>query len=153
MGLLASCAILAGILAPFIVAVAWLAYGRSGSIGIAAAAIAGAVCWLAASLALATVYLGQLLNNPIAGILGGMFFRIGLPLSIGIAIQQSHQPLASAGIFLMILALYLVALVAETVLSLKFVPPAKANVASETTAVGGSTGVGGSTMAGGIPGR
>jgi hypothetical protein len=148
-----SCAILAGILAPFTVAVAWLAYGRSGSIGIAAAAIAGGICWLSASLALATVYLGQMLNNPVGGILGGMFFRMGLPLGVGMAIQQSHPPLANAGTFLMILALYLVALVAETLLSLKFVPPGKSNVGSKTTSVSNSTGVGDSTMAGGIPGR
>ena len=158
-GLLVSCAILAGILAPFTIAVAWFAYGRSGAIGIAAAAIAGGVCWVSASLALATVYLGQMLKNPVGGILGGMFFRMGLPLGVGIAIQQSHPPLANAGTFLMILALYLVALIAETLLSLKIVSPGKANVASETKAVSGSTGVDGSTavagptVAGGIPGR
>jgi len=151
--LLASCAILAAVLAPFTVAVAWFAYGRSGSIGIAAAAIAGGVCWLSASLALATVYLGQMLNNPIGGILGGMFFRMGLPLGVGMAIQQSHEPLANAGSFLMILGLYLVALVVETMLSLKFVPAAKAKAANEGPTMGGPTAVGGQTVAGGIPGR
>ena len=145
--LLASCAVLAAVLAPLAAAIAWFAFGRSGWIGVAAAAIAGVVCWLSASLALAAVYLGQKLNNPIAGIIGAMFFRMGLPLAVGLAINQWHAPLAQAGCFLMILGLYLVALVVETILSLQFVPPAMQKAASEATAVSGRA------TAGGIPGR
>jgi hypothetical protein len=120
--LFASCAILFAVLAPLSFAIGLWAYSRSGAIGVAAAAIAGGVCWLSASLALVSVYLGQKLGNPIGGIVGSMFFRMGLPLGAGLAIQQWQPPLAGAGCFLMILGLYLVALVVETALSLKFVP-------------------------------
>jgi hypothetical protein len=68
------------------------------------------------------VYLGQRLNAGVQGILVAMIFRMGLPLAAGVVITQQNEPLARAGLFAMILALYFVALVVETALSLKFVP-------------------------------
>jgi hypothetical protein len=145
--LLVSCALLAAVLTPLAVVIAWFAFSRNHWTGVAAAAIAGGVCWLSASLALAAVYLGQQLNNPIAGIMSSMFFRMGLPLAVGLAINQWHAPLSQAGCFLMILGLYLVALVIETILSLQFVPPTTHRASSEATAVSGRA------AAGGIPGQ
>ncbi|MCI0361196.1 MAG: hypothetical protein L0211_22170 [Planctomycetaceae bacterium] len=147
--LAASCAILAGVLAPLTAAIAVWAYSRSALVGVAAAAIAGGVCWLSACLALVSVYLGQRLNNPVGGILAGMFFRMGLPLGAGLAIQQSHAPLAAAGSFLMILGLYFVALVVETILSIKFVPRSIAGPASGSS--GGAAN--GPSVASGVSGR
>jgi hypothetical protein len=47
---------------------------------------------------------------------------MGLPLAAGMALNEAVPLLADAGVFWMILGLYLVALVAETLLSLRFVP-------------------------------
>ncbi|MEX2173440.1 MAG: hypothetical protein WD872_03705 [Pirellulaceae bacterium] len=77
------------------------------------------------------------MDQPIGGILGGMMFRMGLPLLAGIALQKTNEPLAEAGVFPMILGIYLVALVAETLLSLRFVPStfvAASKVAGDKTA-------------------
>jgi hypothetical protein len=99
-----------------------LGYGRSGWSGIAAAATAGLVCWLSASLALVSLFVSQRLKAPVQGVLVGMIFRMGLPLAAGMALNEAVPLLADAGVFWMILGLYLVALVVETLLSLRFVP-------------------------------
>ncbi len=128
MSLLVACAVLALVLAPLAALLGAFAFARSGIIGLGAAAIASVVCWLSASLALAAVYLGQEIKNPIAGILGGMVFRMGLPLAAVLAIQRAKGPLADAGCLWMILGLYAVALVVETWLSLRLVQRANPNV-------------------------
>lgn len=120
--LVGSCAILALALLPFAAGVAWYGHSRSGMTGLVAAGIAAVTCWLSGSLALVATYLGQKFGAALHGVLLGMFFRMGLPLVVGFVLQKNHPPLAEAGVFTMILALYLVALVAETLLSLQFVP-------------------------------
>jgi hypothetical protein len=142
--LLASCALLAAVLTVATAAAAWWGWSRAGSSGVLAAAIAGGVCWLSSALALTISFLGQRFEQPIAGILGGMIFRLGLPLATGLAISSLGGPIAAAGCFGMIVALYLVALPIETLLSLKFVPQSKSKT---------QTAVGTSTASAGIPGR
>jgi hypothetical protein len=150
--LLGACAVLFVVLAPLAIAIACFAYTRSGTIGIVAAAIAGSLCWVSASLALVAAFFGQRWNNPIAGILGGTLLRLGLPLAGGLAIQQTQPALDQAGCFTMILGLYLVALVVETALSLKFVPQPLAKLKRELpTSQGGA--ISSSTIAGGATGR
>lgn len=123
MSLIVACALVGLVLLPIAAAIAWFSYGRSGLMGVAAAAIATVVCWLSASLALASVFVGQRLDAGIQGILAGMLFRMGLPLAVAMALKHLSPSLTEAGIFWMILGLYLVALVVETLLSLRFVPP------------------------------
>jgi hypothetical protein len=120
--LLVACALVGLALAPVAGGVVWYGYSRSGTLGIAAALIAALVCWISASLALVAVFVGQRLDAGIQGILAGMFFRMGLPLGVAMALKLNSPPLAEAGVFTMILVLYLVALVVETLLSLQFVP-------------------------------
>ncbi len=120
--LLVACALVGLALLPVAAGVAWLGYARSGLVGVAAATIAASVCWLSACLALVSVFVGQRLDAGIQGILAGMLFRMGLPLAVAMAFKYNSPPLAEAGIFWMILGLYLVALVVETLLSLRFVP-------------------------------
>ena len=120
--LVGSCAVLALAILPFAAGVAWYGHGRFGMTGLIAAGIAAVTCWLSGSLALVATYLGQRLGAALNGVLIGMFFRMGLPLVVGFVLQKSNPPLAEAGVFTMILALYLVALVTETLLSLQFVP-------------------------------
>jgi len=123
MSLLVACALVGLALLPVAAAIAWFSYGPSGLTGVAAAAIAAGVCWLSACLALVSVFVGQRLDAGIQGILAGVLFRMGLPLAVAMALKQNSPSLAGAGIFWMILGLYLVALVVETLLSLRFVPP------------------------------
>ena len=150
--LLRACAVLFAVLAPLSIAIACFAYTRSGTVGIVAAAIAGGLCWVSGSLALAAAFLGQRWNNPIAGILGGTLLRLGFPLAGGLAIQQTQPPIAQAGCFTMILGLYLVALAVETVLSLKFVPQPRTKVKRDVPPSQGGA-ISSSTMAGGVTGR
>jgi hypothetical protein len=123
MSLLLACALVGLALAPVAGAFAWYGSTHSGMWGVAAALLAAAVCWISASLALVAVFVGQRLDAGIQGILAGMFFRMGLPLAAAMALKQNSPRLSEAGIFYMILGLYLVALVVETLLSLRFVPP------------------------------
>jgi hypothetical protein len=120
--LLRFCAILLLVLLPFAGGVAWFGLSRSGQPGLVAAAIALGTCWLSGSLALAATLYGQRLGSALHGVLIGMFFRMGLPLAVGLILQRTSPPLSEAGVFVMILGLYLVALVVETFLSLQFVP-------------------------------
>lgn len=96
-------------------------YHRHGTWGVVAASVAGLICWASCSLALACVALLQR-TQPIAGILGSMIFRMGVPLVFGIALQQGHDQLAAAGIFGTVLLYYLLSLVVETLLSLRLIP-------------------------------
>jgi hypothetical protein len=48
-----------------------------------------------------------------------MMFRMGLPLVAGLALDGAGGPLASAGVFAMVLVFYMLALAVETPLSLQ----------------------------------
>jgi len=123
--LLLSCAVLALVIALSTAILAVWGWSRSGTPGLFAALVAGAVCGLSGNLALVITFLGQRTGNPIAGLLGGMLFRLGLPLATGLAVNSLGGPLAAAGCFGMIVAVYLVALPVETALSLRFIPKSK----------------------------
>jgi hypothetical protein len=141
--LLASCALLALVLAAATAATAWWGSSRTGSSGAYAALLAGGVCLTSSTLALTISFLGQRFDQPIAGTLGGMIFRLGLPLATGLAIQSLGGPLAAAGCFGMIVALYLVALPVETLLSLKFVPQTKSKPSAAIGTPTASAGISG----------
>ena len=100
---------------------AWFGYQRSGEAGIAAAAIAGAVCWFGALSALVLVARSRDSAAAVNATLMGMFLRLGLPLLTGIVLQQSQGELARAGVFGMILCYYFVALIVETILSVRLI--------------------------------
>jgi len=90
------------------------------------AALAGGVCWLAASAALAATYWGNRFQAPVQGMLVGMMFRLGLPMAAVVALSQtSERPLAS-GAATTILGVYLLALVVETLLAVRMVAPTTA---------------------------
>jgi hypothetical protein len=138
--LLIACALVGLALAPVAAGIAWYSFGRSGAMGVVAALIAALTCWVSASLALAAVFVGQRLEAGIHGILASMLFRMGFPLAVALALKTNSPPLAAAGVFWMILGLYLVALVVETLLSLQFVPrnrrPGVAAGAASVSSVG-----------------
>ncbi|HJN09949.1 MAG TPA: hypothetical protein QF564_14780 [Pirellulaceae bacterium] len=102
---------------PIIGAYAFNAHGTNGLI---AAALAGAICWSGAMIALLLVLLFR--NSPnqmISATLLGMLFRMGLPLVTGVVLTRAGGPLADAGLFGMIMVFYLVGLVLETTLSVR----------------------------------
>ena len=123
LGLIAACALLAAVLLPAGLLIGWIVAWRFDRLVLQAALIAIGVCWISGTFALAAAYAGGRLGMPVHGFLLGMLFRTGLPLAAGVALSRVG-PLAEAGIFSMILGVYLCALVVETLLSLYLIQPA-----------------------------
>ena len=122
-GIWGSCALLTGSMLLFFPAFAWFGYTRHNSDGLIAAAVAGAVCWLGATLALV---IARLLGGPqygVHGILLGIMFRTGIPFLLGSALSHFNRPLAEAGLFGMVVVYYLLTLVIETLLVIRLINP------------------------------
>jgi hypothetical protein len=94
--------------------VAWLV---SGGAGLGASLAAAVTCWLPALVSLA---LAEWLRGPnlLAGWLGGMAVRLGVPLGCAVAVQARGGWLAEAGYLYYLAALYPLTLLVETWLSL-----------------------------------
>jgi len=118
-----SCALLAILIAPVAVLIAAVAARGISADSLTSAAVGGGVCWLAAALALTTTYLGNRFQAPVPAVLGGMVFRMGLPLAAILMLPRLGGPLAATGVTTTILGVYLVALVIETLLAVRMVPP------------------------------
>jgi hypothetical protein len=117
-----SCALLAIVIAAAAVGIAALVHRGLTPEATTAAAIAGAVCWLAAAVALVATYLGNLWQAPVQGVLLSMLFRMGLPLAALIVLPQLGGAFGASGVTSTILGVYLVALAIETALALRMVP-------------------------------
>jgi hypothetical protein len=104
--------------------VAWLAYERSGAIGVQAAAVGAAVCWFSGTLALVSAGLFRDPRQMMFQLLFGMIFRMGLPLGIGLVLQTRGGVLSRAGVFGYIVGFYLLTLVVETFLAMTLAKPA-----------------------------
>lgn len=124
--LAASCALLAIAIVPAGLLAGRLVAGSFDSRALFAAGVAVGVCWLAGALAISATYFGNRSRLPVQGLLLGMLLRMALPLIAGIVLQQTGGPLAEAGVFSMIVGVYLWGLVVETILSLRMAPPASA---------------------------
>lgn len=92
-----------------------------GTNGVLAASAAAGICWFGSTVALLLAGYTSRSNQGVQGHLLGMFFRLGLPLIAGMMLQKAGGPLAEAGVFGLIVVFYLITLVAETVLSLRFI--------------------------------
>jgi hypothetical protein len=88
------------------------------------AAIACAVCWMSATLALVVFHFFQQSGNTVAGTLGATLVRIGIPMMVGIAAVSNGGKLRDEGVLGFLLVYYFVGLVADTVFSLKSVQAA-----------------------------
>lgn len=99
---------------------ATIAFTR-GREALVAASVAAAVCWLGGTTAL--LIAGGLARSgkAVHGHLIGMFFRLGLPLVVGVVLQGQQGALAQAGVFGFIVVFYLITLVGETFLSLRLI--------------------------------
>lgn len=86
-----------------------------------AAALAGSICWLGATLAMLFTAWLRGPQGALYALLFGMFFRMGVPLMAGLLLSRRYVQLEAAGFFGLILGFYLVTLVAETLLVLPLV--------------------------------
>lgn len=119
--ILRACGVLGvAVLAAFIPA-AWWMWTSRGAVGVTAAAVAAVICLIGATGALLLTALLRGSSYAIHGLLGGMLLRLGLPLGVGVVLSSRGGDLARAGVFGLILLFYLLTLVVETLLSLKFV--------------------------------
>ena len=89
-----------------------------GVAGLAAAATAGALCWLGAAAALVVSRAFRDPKRVLYGVLYGMLLRMGVPLFAALALQLSVAALADAYLLVYFLVFYPVTLFVETMLSL-----------------------------------
>jgi len=80
------------------------------------AGVAASVCGTASGLALGVTFIGALAGRAVAGALGGMVFRTGLPL-LAMAVGFEIPWLARNGFSGRVVAYFLVSLTAETILA------------------------------------
>ena len=102
----------------------WFGARAHGGAGWAAAAVAAGTCWVGALLALVLTGLWRR-TQPLGGALGGIAFRTGLPLVVGLILQRQGGPLAEAGVLGMILLFYFLMLIVETLLAVRLIDAAK----------------------------
>ncbi|HEY5316098.1 MAG TPA: hypothetical protein VIK18_26455 [Pirellulales bacterium] len=97
-------------------AMAPLAWHRSGSAGLLAEAVAGGLSLAGALVALAVFARFSRPDQVLYALAGGMLLRTALPLSAAAALYLSQPRLAEADLLLYLIAFYLPALALETVL-------------------------------------
>jgi hypothetical protein len=95
--------------------------------GLASAALAGAVCWIGAGLALGMAFLLRGPNLAMQAMLFALVFRTGLPLGFVMIVQAGGGSLTWAGLVYFLLVFYLVALGVEVLLSLPEPGPTSAH--------------------------
>ena len=129
-----ACAILAGVLLGLLPVFALTGYFLSGTVGIAAAVVACAICLACGLLALAITSITQKMNQGVQGILLAMMVRMCVPLGALIILPEIGGPLIAGGVTGMLMAYYLITLTVETWLSLRFVPATKNSGAKSSAA-------------------
>ncbi len=105
-------------------------YQSHGEVGIMAAVVAAAICWIAGLVALAFLVLLRQPQQVVNAIGLSMLFRMGIPMAAGIFLTSLGGPLAEAGVFGMIVGFYLVGLLVETLLAVRLVSSLKGDQAS-----------------------
>jgi hypothetical protein len=117
-GLATQAAVLVGMVLAVYAAVAPVAGALSGTVGLAAAAVAAGLCLAGAGLALVACRLYRDSKRALQGVLIGMVLRMGVPLLSALAIQVQGGGLARAGLLVYLVVFYPVTLFVETALSL-----------------------------------
>lgn len=123
------CAILAAVmLLALPLFLAW-GYNQHGAAGLQAAAVAVGVCWICATAALVVSGLFVGTSQSLNASLGSIGLQTGLPILIGVVLDSQIPVLAEAGVMGMMLAAFLVALAAKTLLVLWLIGPVRPPVA------------------------
>lgn len=92
----------------------WVIYGARG---VLAALLATGVCGLSGTAALLCVVLIPDPQQSVGAVLGGMLFRMGVPMLFGMWLYQSQSPMLEVGIAGMLVIAYLGGLFVETALA------------------------------------
>jgi hypothetical protein len=80
------------------------------------AGVAAGVCWVAGGLALGVTFMGALAERAVAGALGGILFRTGIPL-LALAVGSQVPWLARHGFAGRVVVYFLLSLTVETILA------------------------------------
>ena len=113
---LKSLGVLSGVLAVMWMVDAGCVIGAFSSDEAQVAGLAAVVCWLSSGMALGVTFAGALAGKAIAGALGGIVFRTGLPL-LAMAVGSLIPWLARSGFPGRIVTYFLVSLAVETILA------------------------------------
>jgi hypothetical protein len=92
-------------------------WSRSGPVGLAAASLVCVVCWVSGLIALSAPLVFRDPQMAAQGLLFGMLFRMGLPLVVAVGLHQSRSELLKVGVMEMLVGVYLIGLLVETLLS------------------------------------
>lgn len=104
--------------------IAWIGYNQYQQTGVNAVLIAALLCWVGSILGIIPSVLARNSEQPEQGVnavLMGMLVRMSIPLGGGFILHQSVEQLADAKILMFTLIYYLIALIVDTILALKFV--------------------------------
>jgi len=111
-------AMLASVVLVLLTVVGPIGWAMNGPIGLASAAAAAAACFAGTALALGLAHLFQAPQHVLHGVLFGMIAKMGIPLSIGLAVHLQDGALARSHFLHYLLVFFPVALAVETFLSL-----------------------------------
>jgi hypothetical protein len=115
--LIGSCALLLAIVAPGSIVTAAVLERTFSWQAVSVAVAAGGVCYFAAALSLVATFVGNRYGYPVQGLLLGMALRMGLPLVALIGFGNRGTLGAT------LVVVYLLALIADTILALRMMPP------------------------------
>ena len=110
----ASCGLLSLVTVAGYAVVASFAYRVYGLDGLAAAAVAAAVCWSSGVIAILLTACFRGPQQALYGMLVGMLFCTGLPLAVGVLLVMRGGSLARAGLLVDIMIFYVLTLVVKT---------------------------------------
>lgn len=110
-----------------------VAFGLGGSMALAAAAVAAAVCLAGASIAIVASFALAGPSMALAALLVGMIARMAIPLACGLAVHLRGGPLSDAGFLYYLLVFYPVTLAVETLFSMPTQEPLQAEGATTST--------------------
>lgn len=115
-------ALVAAVVGVTVPVAAWIAFGHLDTVIALQAAVAGLICWLAAVAALAATVLGTHWGWPVQAMLVSTVLRMGIPLAAVMVAPHFGGVWASRAWAGMLVGVYLVALVAETLVAVRMVP-------------------------------
>jgi hypothetical protein len=95
-----------------------MGWAHAGSQGLLAAVAAFLVCWIPNAVSLFIVAIFRDPEHSLPAMLFSMLVRMGIPLGVALVLLRTQHWLVDAGALPMVLAMYLVALVVETGLSM-----------------------------------
>lgn len=149
-GPIGGCALLAALVLAAYLPAAWVAYGRSGQVGIIAAAIAAVVCLLPSMAALWVTHAFANTPQAIVAALGSILLRTMVPLLVTVVLVSASEAMAGAELMGLTFVFYLLTLSAETVLATRLVNAACRRPGGEggSASSSGSSGVAASDVAG-----